>query len=480
MLIVGAGFAGLGMALDLARSGERDFTILEKSDAVGGTWRQNTYPGCACDIPSVLYSYSSAPEGGWKGAHASQPEIRDYLTGLTRRHRLADHIEFGTEVAGARWDADTCRWHVVDTRGREFVTRFLVVASGALNVPRLPRIPGSESFPGPIVHSAAWRDDVELTGRRVALIGTGASAIQLAPHLARTASHLHVFQRTPAWVLPRREHRLATTLGRHIPLARKVFRVSTYWKSERLALGLSRYPRLLDVTEARARHHLRRQVTDPDLRDALTPTYRIGCKRILRSNDFYPTLARENTTLVTESVTEIRPDGIVTGDGTVHEVDAIVCATGFRVAGALNRMHLVGRDGVSLLERWRRDGVRTHLGVTVAGLPNAFFLSGPNTGLGHNSVLVMIEAQIRYVRDAMRLADASGADGVDVRADAQAAFDADLRRRLARGVWSTGGCASWYLDGSGSNHALWPGSSWGYRRRLRRVEADDFELLHAA
>ncbi|WP_241665651.1 flavin-containing monooxygenase [Prescottella subtropica] len=480
MLIVGAGFAGLGTALDLARSGDRDFVVLERSDAVGGTWRQNIYPGCACDVPSVLYSYSSEPRHDWRGSHGTQPEILGYLTELTRRYRLGDHIEFGTTVSGAHWDESECRWHVTDSAGREFVAQFLVVATGALNVPRLPRIPGAESFEGPSMHAAAWRDDVDLTGRRVALIGTGASAIQLAPQLAEAASHLHVFQRTPAWVLPRREHPVVTALSRRSMLAHKLFRSATYWSDEALGLGLSRYPRLLGVTEARARRHLHRQVADPGLRAALTPGYRIGCKRILRSNDFYPTLARTDTTLVTDPITEIRPDAVVTADGTAHEVDAIVYATGFRVAGALNRMHLVGRSGVSLLERWRRDGVRTHLGITVSGLPNAFLLSGPNTGLGHTSVLVMIEAQIRYVRDAMRLVDASGVDALDVRSGVQSVFDEELRDRLSRGVWSTGGCASWYLNGRGSNHALWPGSSWGYRRRTRRVDPDDFELLRAA
>lgn len=480
VLVVGAGFAGLGMALELTRRGERDFLILERADAVGGTWRQNTYPGCECDVPSVLYSYSFAPKRDWSSSHAAQPEILDYLSELTQNHGLDDRIEFGTEVAGARWNETDCRWHVFDRSGREFVARYLVIASGALNVPRVPRIPGAETFTGQSVHSAAWPDDVDLTGKRVAVIGTGASGVQVVPRIAREAASLHVFQRTPAWVLPRRRFRAAMAVSRRSTLARKVFRAATYWGAETLAIGLGRSPRLLGVTEARARRHLRRQVPDADLRADLTPGYRIGCKRILRSNDFYPALGRKNTTLVTDAITEIRPDGIVTADGTHRAVDVIVHATGFRVAGALNRMHLVGRDGVSLLERWQRGGVSTHLGITVSGLPNAFFLSGPNTGLGHNSVIVMIEAQIAYALDAMRLADTSGADAVDVRADAQDAFDAALRKRLTRGVWSTGGCSSWYLDRSGSNHALWPGSSWGYRRRTRRVDADDFELLHAA
>ncbi|QKT13548.1 MULTISPECIES: flavin-containing monooxygenase [unclassified Rhodococcus (in: high G+C Gram-positive bacteria)] len=480
VLIVGAGFAGLGMALELTRRGERDFLILEQADAVGGTWRQNTYPGCECDIPSVLYSYSFAPKPDWTSSHAAQPEILDYLSQLTDRHGLADRIEFGTTVAGARWDENDCRWHVFDSTGGEYVAQYLVIASGALNVPRLPRIPGAETFTGVSMHSAGWNDAVELTGKRVALVGTGASAVQLAPQLARAAAKLHVFQRTPAWVLPRRKLRAAVAASRRSTLARRLFRTGAYWAAETLALGLGRRPRLLGITQARARRHLRRQVPDPALRAALTPDYRIGCKRILRSNDFYPTLTRPNTTLVTDAITEIHPDGVVTADGTHHAVDVIVYATGFRVAGALNRMQLVGRGGVSLLERWQRGGVRTHLGVTIAGMPNAFFLSGPNTGLGHNSVIVMIEAQIAHALEAMHLVERHGAGGLDVRTEVQDAFDAALRERLSRGVWSTGGCASWYLDARGSNHALWPGSSWSYRRRTRVVDPADYELLRAA
>lgn len=480
VLIVGAGFAGLGMALQLARRGERDFLVLEKADGVGGTWRQNVYPGCECDIPSALYSYSFAPKHDWSTLHAAQPEILDYLSELTDRHRLADHIEVGTEVTGARWNENDCRWHVSDSAGREIVARYLVVASGALNVPRIPRIPGVETFAGESMHSADWRTDVDLAGKRVALIGTGASAVQIAPALARAAADLRVFQRTPAWILPRRRFRAAVALSRRSRLARRVFRAATYWGAESLAVGLSRYPRLLALTEGRARRHLRRQVPNATLRAALTPDYRIGCKRILRSNDFYPTLGQRNTTLVTDAITEISPHGIVTADGSEHDVDVIVYATGFRVAGALNRLHLVGRDGVSLLERWRRGGIRTHLGVTVSGMPNAFFLSGPNTGLGHNSVIVMIEAQIAHALDAMRVVEERGASALDVRIDAQDDFASFLRERLSRGVWSTGGCTSWYVDARGTNHALWPGSSWDYRRRTRRVDPADYELLHAA
>lgn len=477
VLVVGAGFAGLGMGLELIRRGERDFVILEKADGVGGTWRQNVYPGCACDIPSALYSYSFATERDWSSSHAAQPEILDYLSELTDRHGLGDHLEFGVEVTGAEWNETENRWYVHDSTGRRLGARYLVIASGALNVPRIPRLPGAETFTGVSMHTATWRADVDLTGKRVALVGTGASAVQIAPHIARQAAELTIFQRTPAWILPRPRVRAAT--GR-LRLPRRMFRATTYWTAEWLGVGLSRCPRLLALTEARARRHLRRQISDRDLRAALTPGYRIGCKRILRSDDFYPTLGRANTTLVTDAISEIRPDGVVTADGTHHRVDAIAYATGFRVAGALNRLPIVGRDGVSLLERWQRDGIRTHLGVTASGMPNAFFLSGPNTGVGHTSVLVMIEAQIAHALDAMRVVDERGASALDVRTDVQDAFMSSLQQRLSRGVWSTGGCASWYLDARGSNHALWPGSSWDYRRRTRRIDPADYELLHSA
>lgn len=474
VLVIGAGFAGLGMAVGLARAGEGEFVVLEKSDEVGGTWRENTYPGCECDVPSVLYSYSFAPHRRRGGDRASQPEILDYLRRVSDEYGVRAKIEFGAEVGGGRWDEAARRWHVRTLDGREYVAQFLVVGTGALHQPALPRIPGAGTFGGPAFHSAQWDHSVDLSGKTVAVIGTGASAVQLVPELAARAGALQLYQRTPPWVLPRRTSGLR---GARVPATGRIARALTYWNAELLAVGLNGPPALTRPLERRARRHLRRQVPDPELRRALTPGYRIGCKRILRSDEYYPVLSRPGTEVVTDPIAEIRPDAVVTADGTVRPVDVIVYATGFRVAGPLARLPLTGRDGVTLQELWHRDGIATHLGITVSGLPNAFLLTGPNTGLGHSSLVFMIESQVRHVLAAMALVDREGARAVDVRADAQAGYHADLHDRLASAVWSTGGCASWYVAADGTNHSLWPGLSWRYRLRTRRVRRRDHELF---
>ncbi|GAA4486636.1 NAD(P)/FAD-dependent oxidoreductase [Rhodococcus olei] len=469
VLIIGAGFAGLGMAAALERAGERDFLVLEKATGVGGTWRANTYPGSACDVPSVLYSYAAAP-GRWTTARARQPEILDYLTGVAAP--LRDRIVLGAEVADGRWDEASARWHVAAVDGRRYAAQFLVVATGALNLPKLPRIPGADTFGGPVMHTADWDHGVDLDGARVAVIGTGASAVQVVPEIAGRAAHLTLYQRTPSWVLPAR--------GTRAPRLRRVARAVEYWRAEALVPALAG-PRTASARlQRRARRHLTSQIADPGLRRALTPEHRIGCKRILYSDTYFPALAGPGAEVVTDPIERITPDGVVAADGVMRAADVIVLATGFRVAGALARLPLTGRDGITLQQRWQAAGARTHLGITVAGLPNAFLLSGPNTGLGHNSVVFMIESQIRYVLGAIAAVDRSGAVALDVRESVQDASHDEVQRRLGTAVWSTGGCASWYLDGRGTNHALWPGSSWRYRARTRRVRLEDYEMTFPA
>ncbi|TJZ79760.1 NAD(P)/FAD-dependent oxidoreductase [Rhodococcus oryzae] len=464
------------MAAGLTRAGHDDFIVLEKAGDVGGTWRENTYPGCECDVPSALYSYSFEQQA-WGGVRASQPEILSYLRRVSVKYGLRDKIEFGVEVERGHWDEVDGRWHLFTTTGREFVAQYLVVGTGALHLPKVPKTPGAASFGGPAFHSARWDHSVDLAGKRVAVIGTGASAIQMVPEIAAVAGSVQLYQRTPPWVLPRREAgRLARTVGR-APLLRRLVRSLTYWNAELLAVGLNRRPALTRPMEWRAKRHLRRQVPDPALRAKLTPDYRIGCKRILRSDNYLPALTRPGTELIVDPIAEITPAGIVTEDGTKRAADVIVYATGFRVAGSLARLPLVGRDGVSLQELWQRDGIRAHLGISVSGLPNAFFLTGPNTGLGHNSVVFMIEAQVSYALRAMNLVDREGANALDVRPEVQAAFHDDLHVRLADGVWSTGGCRSWYVDARGVNHSIWPGFSWQYWLRTRRVDRGGHELL---
>ncbi|MFD4181676.1 flavin-containing monooxygenase [Rhodococcus sp. NPDC058514] len=480
VLVIGAGFAGLGMAIGLTRAGHDDFIVLEKGEDVGGTWRENTYPGCECDVPSALYSYSFEQQA-WSGLRASQPEILRYLRRVSAKYRVRDKIEFGAEVERGHWDDVDGRWHLFTTGGHEFVAQFLVVGTGALHLPKVPTIPGAASFEGAAFHSARWDHAVDLAGKRVAVIGTGASAVQLVPELAAMAHSVQLYQRTPPWVLPRRDSLPGWRQAARLPPVRLIARTLTYWAFELRALGLNGRTALTRRLERRAMRHLRRQIQDPALREALTPTYRIGCKRILRSNEYYPVLNSPTTEVITERVAEIGPDVIVAADGTRREADVIVYATGFRVAGSLARLPLVGRDGVSLQERWQRDGIAAHLGISVSGLPNAFFLTGPNTGLGHNSVVFMIEAQVRYALRAMELVDREAATALEVRPDVQDAFRRDLHARLAGGVWSTGGCRSWYVDARGVNNSVWPGFSWQYWLRTRRVNRGDHEVLtHAA
>jgi cation diffusion facilitator CzcD-associated flavoprotein CzcO len=479
VIIIGTGFSGLGMAVQLKKAGVHDFVVLEKANDVGGTWRDNSYPGCACDIQSHMYSFSFKQNPNWTRSFPSQPEIWDYLREVSDHYGLRQHIRFGQEVTGARWDEDAQVWHVATKSGEEITGQFLVAGTGALHIPNIPKLPGVERFAGPTFHSAMWDHDVDLRGKRVAVIGTGASAIQFVPQIAPDVERLHLFQRTPPWVMPKPDYPMPSwsrALFEYVPGTRRLYRNALYWMLEVRAVGFNGHDRLLRLAEQVARKHVAKHIDDKDLRAKLTPDYRLGCKRVLLSNDYYPTLARDNVDVVTDGVVEVREHGIVTADGTEHEVDAIIFGTGFHVTDAYDHLDVVGRDDRNLAKEWARDGIQTHLGITVSGFPNLFFLSGPNTGLGHNSVVFMIESQIRYVMDAIRMADANRAGAVDVRPSVQQAFNADIQRRLVRGVWTQGGCMSWYLDAKGVNRAIWPGFTWRYWLDTRKADSAAFEL----
>lgn len=479
VVIVGTGFSGLGMAIALKRAGREDFILLERADAIGGTWRDNTYPGCACDIPAHLYSFAADPHAGWTSMWAGHQAILGYLQALVARYDLMPHIRFGVAAHGGEWDEEDGRWHLRTEQGDEYVSRFLVLGIGALQVPNVPRFRGAERFAGTTFHTSRWDADDDLGGKKVAIIGTGASAVQVIPELVDVVDELHVYQRTPAWVLPKRDISLPPLLRRifrRIPLVRKAFRSLIYWTLETVSIGLNHRPGFLRPLEKLARRHIATGIDDPGLRRRLTPDYRMGCKRILGSSTYYPALNRPNVTVVTEGIDEITERAIVTSDGVERPVDAIIYATGFHPAAGFQRMNLAGRDGRRLLEVWKERGAQTHLGITISGFPNAFFLMGPNTGLGHNSIVFMLEQQIRYVLQAMELVDESGATALDVRQEAQDRYNVEIQRKLASSVWSTGGCTSWYLDRGGVNRALWPGSSWQYRRRTRTLDPAEFDL----
>ncbi len=481
-IIIGTGFSGLGMAIALQQQGV-DFVILEKTDDVGGTWRDNTYPGCACDIPSHLYSFSFEPKSDWKNLFSYQPEIWDYLKGVTEKYGLRRYMVFNSLVDRGHWDDDENRWHVFTTDGREYVGQFLISGAGALHVPSIPDIEGRDEFAGSAFHSAQWDHSVDLTGKRVAVIGTGASAIQIVPEIVGQVGELQLYQRTPAWVLPRTNNAipvwLRNVLG-DVPGARALLRLAIYWIQEGLGMALTQRQELLTFGEKAGKWNIRRQVRDRALRRRLTPKYRLGCKRVLFSDNYYRAIADPKSELVTDHIVRITPDGIVTADGTGPEVsrkvDVIVYATGFHVTDSYTYVQIKGRNGEDLVDRWNREGIGAHRGITVAGMPNLFFLLGPNTGLGHNSVVFMIESQIRYVVDAIKTCDRLGAQALAPTRAAQDAFNDELQRKLVRSVWNTGGCSSWYTDEHGKNTVLWSGYTWQYWMATRSIKPEEYQF----
>ncbi len=476
IVIIGSGFAGIGTAIRLLQEGVEDFVILERASEVGGVWRDNTYPGCACDVQSHLYELSFAPNPSWSRAYSPQPEIQEYLRGTAERFGVTPHVRFSREVKSARWDRAALRW-ILETEAETYTADVVVAATGALADPAIPATEGLGSFEGPSFHSAEWRHDVDLRGRRVAVIGTGASAIQFVPAIQPIVDRLVLFQRTPPWILPRRNADVPAWARRvleTVPLAHSAVRHAIRLAREAVLLGFHREAatRLL---ERQALRYLERTIGDPALRAKLTPSYRIGCKRILLSDEYLPALAAPNVHVETSAIREVRARSVVTRDGAEHEVDAIVFGTGFRVTDQPITHRVRGKEGRTLAEVWR-GSPRAHLGTTVAGFPNLFVMQGPNTGLGHTSVVLMIEAQIEHLLRALRHLEQSGARAIDPRPEAQDAFVARVDRAMEGTVWVAGGCASWYLDETGRNSTLWPGTTIAFRRLLERFDPSEYVL----
>jgi cation diffusion facilitator CzcD-associated flavoprotein CzcO len=468
--VAGGGFGGLGAAIRLKQAGVEDFLVFERAGDLGGTWRDNAYPGCVCDVPSQLYSFSFAPNPGWSRSFSPQPEIWDYLRRCAERFGILPHLRFHHEVQRASWDDAGRRWRIQTSRGA-WTADVLVAATGPLSEPSIPPLPGLAGFGGTVFHSARWDHGHDLRGREVAVIGTGASAAQFVPEIQPLTGRLLVFQRTAPWVLPRRDRpltRVERATFRTVPAAQRLARWAIYWGRELFTAGFL-HPRLMRLPQLLALRHLRRAVPDPALRARLTPDYTLGCKRAVLSNDYLPALTRPNVELVTSPIREVRAGGIVTDDGVEHPADTIVFGTGFHVTDMPFAERVHGRDGRTLAAAWR-GSPQAYLGTSVAGFPNLFLLLGPNTGLGHTSVVLMIESQIAYLLRALRFLRQAGAAAVEPRPAAQLAFRAELDRRLRGTVWSAGGCASWYQDRRGHVAAIWPGTTWAYRRRLRRFD----------
>ncbi len=481
VLIVGAGFGGLGMAIALRQAGERDVLLLEKANDVGGVWRENTYPGAACDIPSHLYSFSFEPNPRWSRTYSPQPEILDYLRHCARKYGVRDQVRLGCEVTGAAFDEAAALWRVQwrDAQGaaHEACARVLVSAVGLLGRPVLPAVEGRADFAGPAFHSARWRHDVDLKGRRVAVIGNGASAIQFVPQLAREAARLTVFQRTPAWILPRGDRAYTAAERRRFerwPWLMAWHRAAIYAQHDARAIGFTRAPWLLDVVGALpARRLLRRQVADPALRERLTPSYILGCKRVLISDDWLPTFARANVELVTDPIARITPAGVRLAGGREIEVDAIVYGTGFAASEFLAPMEIRGRGGLRLNDAWA-DGAQAYLGISVPKFPNFFMLYGPNTSLGHNSIVFMLECQVAHVMRCLRKARAARAATIEVDETPFGRYNARLQRRAQHTVFA--GCTSWYVDAAGRHTVNWPGFTTSYRWLTRHASLAPYAL----
>jgi cation diffusion facilitator CzcD-associated flavoprotein CzcO len=476
--VIGTGFGGLGAAVRLRREGITDFAVLERADAVGGAWRDNSYPGCSCDVPSHLYSFSFAPNPEWPRAFSGQQHIRDYLERVTDIYRLRPHIRFNTEVEQARWDTDSKRWHIRTTQGG-LTADVLISATGPLSDPKLPDIPGLAEFPGRVFHSSRWDHTYEFKGKRVAVIGTGASAIQIVPAIQPEVAQLTVVQRTPPWVLPRVDRRVARAerwLHGAVPATAKARR-GLLWLIREFQVGaFVKQPKLMKVVEQVAKAHMRRAVRDPALRAKLTPGYTIGCKRILLSNNYYPALARPNTEVVASPLKEVRGSTVVMADGTEREVDAIILGTGFHVTDMPIGDRVIGAQGHTLAEHWK-DGMAALRGCTVDGFPNLIFIIGPNSGLGNSSMILIAESAVNYAADYLRTLEQTGAVALDAKPAAVRAWNTDIQHRMARTVWTTGGCTSWYLDSEGRNTTAWPGTTAEYRRATRRLRLEEYDVL---
>ena len=475
--IVGTGFAGLGMAIKLREAGFEDVVVLERGGDVGGTWRDNTYPGAACDVPSHLYSFSFAPNPDWSRSFSAQPEILDYLRRCADRHGVRDLTRFGHEVTAASWDETDDRWDITTTRG-QFRARYLIGGMGPLAEPSIPDVPGLDEFQGEMWHSARWDHGSDLTGKRVAVIGTGASAIQFVPEIQPVVEHLDVYQRTAPWVMRRRDRAISgweRRLYRVAPGVQLLVRAAIYWARECFFLGFKRAPGILRMGQRLATRQLRAQVHDRSLRARLTPAYSMGCKRVLLSNDYYPALVQPNVDVVAGGIERITATGVVGRDGVERRADVIIFGTGFHATEPPQMDVLRGRRGVTLREAWT-DGMSAFKGTAVNGFPNLFMLVGPNTGLGHNSMVYMIESQVAYVVEALSHLRSERLGVIEVREDAERAWNDKVQSAMTGTVWMTGGCASWYLDGSGRNTTLWPGFSFEFRRELRRFDPASYRL----
>ena len=482
VLIIGSGFSGIGMGVKLQKAGINGFVILEKAHEFGGTWRDNIYPGVACDVPAHLYSFSFEPNPNWSRIWAPGAEIQKYLVSVADKHHLRTHTVFGSKVMRVMWSDSEYRWHVSTEDGRKFVAQFVVSGVGALHIPSVPDVPGRMSFQGDQFHTAEWNSGVNLGGKRVAVVGTGASSIQVIPGIVNHVSRLTLFQRTPAWVIARPDWKIPRWMQvgfKWAPGARLGTRFGIHLWQESIGEGMTNHQQLLQVIEQLGKRNIRQHISDPELRKKLTPDYSAGCKRIGFAVGFYEALNDPKSDVVTDSIAGVTESGIVTRDNTgketLHEVDVIIWATGFHVSDSFRYMGtIVGAGGKNLVDTWNETGMDAHRGITVEDMPNLFFLLGPNTGLGHNSVVIMIEAQISNIVQAVKAVGKRKAAALSPTKNAQAAYNDWVQHELDHTVQNTGGCMSWYFDEHGKNRVLWPGHTGAYRRAVRTLDPEEY------
>ncbi|MGH2975048.1 MAG: flavin-containing monooxygenase [Solirubrobacterales bacterium] len=476
--VVGGGFGGVGAAVMLKRAGYEDVTVFEKGERVGGVWQANAYPGAACDIPSHLYEYSFAPNA-WSRRFSPGPEIRAYIEGVARRFGVLDRVRTGIEVTSSSWDEDRGKWRLETSAGTHEAD-FLLTACGQLSVPKVPPMAGLESFEGPVFHTASWRRDVDLAGKRVAVIGTGCSAIQVVPAIQPEVAQLDVYQRSPGWTLAKGDHeysRLARAAFRRLPALRRLDRASIYAFQDLAAAAFTRHRWLLPAFRLLGMRQIRAAIADPELRRKVTPTYEFGCKRVMLTDEWYPTLTRPNVEVVTERIDSVTPAGIRDATGVERAVDAIVLATGFASHDFVAPMEIAGSGGRTLADAWA-EVARAYLGLSIPGFPNMFLLYGPNTNGGSGSVVNTLECGINHVLAALGEMEASGAERIEVRPEAAEAFDRELRDALAGTVWQSG-CSNWYVDENGNDPNNWPWTWSAYRRRTRQLAPGAYELSAA-
>lgn len=477
IVITGTGFSGICVGIQLKKAGFDNFTIVEKASDVGGTWRDNTYPGAACDVKSNLYSYSFEPNPNWTREYSPQQEILDYTKHCVKKYDLTKHILFNWEVKSAIYHEDSAQWELINTKKEKLFSNVVVFGNGPLHLPSIPDIKGIKEFKGTVFHSAQWNHDYDLNGKNVCVIGTGASAIQFVPEIQPKAKRLFLMQRTAPWVLPKPDGEFSHTqhtLFEKLPLTQRLSRDFIYYLNEAQVVGMIYNENILKLGETIGKRHINKYIKDPELRKKLTPNYRLGCKRVLLSNNYYQALAQPNLEVITEGIDKFTKDSVVTKDGKSYQIDAVILGTGFHVADSFQYYDVRGKGGITFQKAFE-NGPEAYYGSTVHNFPNMFMMLGPNTGLGHNSMIYMIESQTNYVVDAVQKMMQQNIKSIEVRKEVQDKFNAEIQRKLQGTVWQSG-CKSWYVSESGKNHTVWPGFTLEFRNRTKKINLNDYIL----